>query len=369
MKRIKILQYTGAMNRGGAETLLMNIYRNIDRSKFEFHFITHSKEKSDYDEEIIKLGGKIIYLDKPNLSNLNKFYREFKNIVTKNGPYNAIHTHVQLFNGIVLKAAKNSKINVRISHAHLNGDYNKKNVLRKIYVEFSRYLINKYSTDKISCSYESGLYLYKSRKFTLLNNAIDIEQFRSNNKINILKKELNLDENCKIITHIGTFKKAKNHEFIINVFKLINDLNKNYKLVLVGRGELEEKIKSMVRDLSLENKVFFLGIREDINDILQSSNVFFMPSILEGLPVALVEAQAAGVRCVISDNIPKDCDMGLGLINRLSLSNNISEWVDEITNLSSVNIAFDERKSKIVASGYDLKNNIDFLVNLYSSNN
>lgn len=368
MEKIKILQYTGAMNRGGAETLLMNIYRNIDRSKFEFHFITHSKEKSDYDEEIMQLGGKIIYLDKPNLSNLKKFRYQFKEVTIKNGPYAAIHTHVQLFNGIVLKAAEHSKINVRISHAHLNGDYNKKNALRKLYVNFSKYLINKYSTDKLSCSYESGKYLYESENFTLVNNAIDINQFKFDKKSNKLKEELNLDKDCKIITHIGTFKEAKNHEFIINVFKEINNLNKEYKLVLVGRGELQEKIMEMVKLLSIENEVFFLGVREDINNILQCSNVFFMPSILEGLPVALVEAQAAGVRCVISNNIPKDCDMGLNLINSLSLDDNILEWVNTIINLNSVDIKFDERKRKIVESGYDLKNNIEFLGKLYSRN-
>ena len=154
--KIKVLQYTGAMNRGGAETLLMNLYRNIDRSKFEFHFITHSKEKSDYDDEIIKLGGQVIYLEKPNLKDLKKFSNSFKSIVEKYGPYNAIHAHVQLFNGIVLREAKRNNIKIRVSHAHLNGDYENTNILRKLYRGYSKFLINKNSTNKIACSYKSG---------------------------------------------------------------------------------------------------------------------------------------------------------------------------------------------------------------------
>ena len=112
MEKIKILQYTGAMNRGGAETLLMNIYRNIDRNKFEFHFITHSKDKSDYDDEIIRLGGKVIYIEKPSLKELKVFSKNFKSIVDEFGPYNAIHSHVQLFNGIVLREAKRNNIKI-----------------------------------------------------------------------------------------------------------------------------------------------------------------------------------------------------------------------------------------------------------------
>lgn len=364
--KIKVLQYTGAMNRGGAETLLMNLYRNIDRSKFEFHFITHSKEKSDYDDEIIKLGGQVIYLEKPNLKDLKKFSNSFKSIVEKYGPYNAIHAHVQLFNGIVLREAKRNNIKIRVSHAHLNGDYENTNILRKLYRGYSKFLINKNSTNKIACSYKSGQYLYNSNKFVLLNNAIDINQFKFNEKSNYLKKELELNDSDKIITHIGTFKEAKNHDFIIDIFKELNSINNKYKLILVGRGELEEKIKMKVRDLGLSNKVYFLGVREDIPQILQSTDIFFMPSILEGLPVVLVEAQAAGVPCIISNNIPEKVDMGLGVIKRLNLKDSKEKWIESILNLRQNNVNFSSRKDKIIKNGFDLESNVKFLAKIYS---
>lgn len=368
MEKIKILQYTGAMNRGGAETLLMNIYRNIDRNKFEFHFITHSKYKSDYDDEIIRLGGKVIYLEKPSLKELKVFSKNFKSIVDEFGPYNAIHSHVQLFNGIVLREAKRNNIKIRVSHAHLNGDYAKSNILRSIYIGYSKFLINNNSTNKISCSYESGKYLYNSDKFILLNNAIDINEFKFDNKSNYLKKELNLDEDEKIITHIGTFKEAKNHNFIIDIFKEIRKSNSKYKLVLVGRGELEPKIRYKANELGLSDDIYFLGVREDIPKILQSTDVFFMPSILEGLPVVLVEAQAAGVPCVISKNIPKESDMGLNIIKNLELNDDKEKWIEAIINNNDSKIKFELRKDKIIKNGFDLDNNIKFLSNLYSGN-
>ncbi|HHD2754452.1 TPA: glycosyltransferase family 1 protein, partial [Clostridium perfringens] len=140
MNKVKILQYVSCMNRAGAETLLMNIYRNINREKYEFHFITHTKEKCDYDDEIIALGGKVIYLERPNRNNIKKYKNDLKKIIDKNGPYNAIHSHMQLMNGLILKTAYDIGIKNRISHAHLNGDYKKRSFFRNIYIKYSKYL-------------------------------------------------------------------------------------------------------------------------------------------------------------------------------------------------------------------------------------
>ncbi|MBI6056662.1 glycosyltransferase [Clostridium perfringens] len=366
--KIKVLQYTGAMNRGGAETLLMNLYRNINRDKFEFNFISHSKEKSDYDDEIIKLGGKIIYIDKPSIKDLKKFSRDFNNVIKKYGPYDVIHTHVQLFNGFVLKEAAKNNIKIRVSHAHLNGDYSKSSFFRKIYEVYSKYLINKNSTYKISCSYPSGEYLYNGDDFLLLNNAVDVKQFEFDNKCDALKKELKISSSEKIITHIGTFKEAKNHDFIVDVFKRINEKDKSYKLILVGRGQLEDKIKQKVIDNGLDEYVHFLGVREDIPLILQSTDVFFMPSILEGLPVVLVEAQAAGVKCVISDQIPNQCDMGLGLVKSLSLEkDSIEEWAEEVMNIPHDYLTFEKRKNALLSNGFDLSRNIKVISEIYEN--
>ena len=366
MAKIKVLQYTGAMNRGGAETLLMNIYRNIDRKKFEFHFITHSKEKSDYDEEIKSLGGKIIYLEPANIKYLSKYKKDFHLINEKFGPYDAIHSHVQLMNGLVLKEAKKNNIDIRISHAHLNGDYEKNSVFRNLYRRYSKSLIKKYSKYRLSCSYESGKYLYPGNKFKILNNAIDIEQFKDKGK-GSLRDELGLSKDDIVITHIGTFKEAKNHEFIIDVFKELNNRDKRYKLILVGRGILLKDIKEKVKRLNLDNYVYFLGVREDIPNIFKATDIFFMPSILEGLPVVLVEAQAAGVNCVISTNIPKECDMGIGLINYQSLNSNLNDWVDLILNLNLNFVDFTIREKAIINKGYSLEKNIIFLESLYSN--
>lgn len=367
MSKIKILQYTSSMNRAGAETLLMNIYRNIDREKFEFHFITHYKVKSDYEDEIIKLGGKIIYIDRPRIKTLAKFKKDFKNLVDTYGPYDAVHTHMQLFNSIILKESKRNNIKIRISHAHLNGDYSKSTVFRKIYEKISKHLINKYSNYKMSCSYEAGKYLYNSNDFILLNNAIDINQFRESNNEYFIHNELNLERNTKIITNIARFVPAKNHEFIINIFSEIIKRNNNYRLILVGEGELLYKIKNICEEKKISQYVYFLGVRSDINKILESTHVFFMPSILEGLPVALVEAQAAGIKCVVSNNIPTQCDLGLGIVKSLDLSSSNLDWVESILSNKTNKIDFEIRREKIINSGYDLENNLRVLSKIYES--
>ena len=364
--KVKVLQYSGAMNRGGAETILMNIFRNIDREKFEFHFVTHSKETSDYDQEIIALGGKVIYLNKPNYKDLKTFKKEFKQMINDYGPYDAIHSHVQLFNGLILHEAKKNNIKRRISHAHLNGDYSKSSIIRNIYVHYSKYLIRKNSTEFIACSKDAGKYLYNNADFITMNNAIDVNLFNYDNKSKLLHEEYNLDFDNKIITHIGTFKSAKNHEYIIEVFNELIKRDNKWRLFLVGDGELKDKIVNKTRLYNLGDYVYFLGKREDIPHILQSTDVFIMPSILEGLPVVLVEAQAAGVPCIISNNIPTSCDLGLGLVKVLDLKDNLGYWCNEILKQNGNKIDFKTRKIAIKNSGYDLKKNIDLLENLYT---
>lgn len=365
----KILQYVGGMNRAGAETLIMNIFRNFDREKYEFHFIKHIKEKCDYDEEILTLGGKLIYLDTPKVKKINRYKNDFKKIVQENGPYDAIHTHMQLMNGLVLKTAYECGIKNRISHAHLNGDYGKNSFLREVYRKYSKYLIKKYATKKIACSIESGNYLYEGRDFILLNNAIDLEKFNDNGKYRrYLNEEFELENNIKIITHVGRFVKEKNHKLIINVFSKLLENNKNYRLFLCGDGPLRGEIEEKVKKLNIKEYVYFLGVRDDINKILLGSDLYFMPSILEGLPVALVEAQAAGCECLISKNIPKDGDLGIGIVKFLELSETLESWVEEVKRkINNEKVDFDIRKNKIMESGFDLNKNIEILEKIYSN--
>lgn len=368
--KYKILQYVGCMNRAGAETLLMNIYRNIDRDKYEFHFITHTKEKCDYDDEILNLGGKLIYLERPKLLNKRKYRKNLKSIIDNNGPYDAIHTHMQLMNGLILKTAREVGINNRISHAHLNGDYSESSLIRKMYRKYSKYLIKKCSTKNIACSINSGKYLYEGREFILFNNAIDLNKFDDSGIYKrYLNEEFNLNNDIKIITNIGRFVEAKNHKFIIEVFANLIENNDKYRLFLCGDGPLKKDMENKVKELKLEEYIFFLGVRDDINKILLGTDLYFMPSILEGLPVALVEAQAAGCQCLISKNIPKECDLGIGIVNFLDLSDSIKIWVESIEKVSNTKkINFDSRKAKIIKNGFCLKDNVELLERIYANN-
>lgn len=361
----KILQYTGGMNRAGAETLIMNIYRNFDRDKYEFHFISHFKGKCDYDDEIAKLGGKIIYIDSPRLNNLLDYKKDLINIFRTYGPYDAIHCHVQLFNGLILKLANDENINIRISHAHSNSDCKNKGFFRDIYKNISMNLIEKYSTTRLACSSEAGINLYKKNKFLIFKNCIDLKKYNCSRGSN-LRKELNISDKEKIILHVGRFVELKNHKFILRVFKKLLLKEKKYKLLLVGDGKLFEDIKDKVDELKLNKNVYFLGVRNDIENIMLNSDLYFMPSILEGLPVSLIEAQAAGLPCIISNNISKECDIGLNLINRLSLDDDLEVWVDSILKSIKPKLDYLEKKEAFNNSGFSLEKNIEFLEELYS---
>ncbi|HHD2754520.1 TPA: glycosyltransferase, partial [Clostridium perfringens] len=225
------------------------------------------------------------------------------------------------------------------------------------------------STKNIACSIESGKYLYDGRDFILLNNAIDLNNFNDNEKDKrYLREEFGLSNDIKIITHIGRFVEAKNHEFIVNTFSELIKKEKNYRLFLCGDGSLKKRIEEKVNELNIEKYVYFLGVRNDINKILLGTDLYFMPSILEGLPVALVEAQAAGCECLISKNIPKGSDLGIGIVDFLELNDDLETWIKEFKRkINNKKIDFSIRKNKIIESGFDLNKNIEILEETYSN--
>ena len=366
--KTKILQYVGGMNRAGAETLLMNIYRNTDREIYQFDFIYHTKEKCDYDDEILALGGRIIYLERPSIMNLNKYRSEFKNIVDEYGPYNTIHSHIQLMNGFVLDAASRANIKVRVSHSHLNGDYNKSNVIRNIYRKHAKSLIKKNSTNNLACSENAGKYLYDGRPFEVINNAVDLSSFNFRKEYDkYLNETLNIDNELKIITHIGRFVDAKNHKFIIEIMSELVKLDKGYRLVLCGDGPNRPDVEELIKTYGIEEYVYLLGIRSDINKILLSTDIFLMPSILEGLPVVLVEAQAAGCECVISKNIPNECDMHIGIVEFMSLEESATMWAKKIVTTKCEKIDFEIIRNKMQEANYDLLKNVEHLEEIYTT--
>ena len=365
----KILHITGAMNVGGTETMLINLYRKINND-ITFHFISYSNKEAYYDKEVESLGGEIIRLKAPNEVGFIKAINDIRKVIRENVPYDAVHTHMMFNCGVAMIAAYLEEIKVRVSHAHTTADISS-SLLRKFYVFVMRILIRIFSTDFLACSNSAGKYLFgnnilKNKKYRILPNYIDYEKFINYNSKTSLREELRLNKEDLLICHIGRFITAKNHKFLIDITKEMVLLNNNIKLILVGIGDEEENIRKKVDRLDLSNNVYFLGIRGDIPYILKSIDLFILPSISEGLGLVLLEAQSSKVPCLVSEAIQNEVDLGLNLITQIKLDKGSEVWANKALNIiekkQSINV--DIMKS-IQKKGYDLNSILKNLMSVY----
>ncbi|PAV31549.1 capsular biosynthesis protein [Virgibacillus profundi] len=367
-KPIKVLHVVGAMNRAGTETMLMNIYRNIDHEKIQFDFISYGKEEADYDQEIKKMGGKVIKL--PKTTSLRALYRVMKEY----GPYHAVHSHTLFHSGIANTAALLAGVKIRIAHAHTTLD-NSDSFTRKAYIRFMRLIINSFSTDLLACSNGAGSYLFGEKALNRINysyfpNAIDYEQFLQTpgTDVKSFKVEEGLGNNI-VIGHVGRFIEAKNHSFLLEIMKSMIKKDASVKLLLVGDGDLRKQIEEKAKNEGIHENIRFTGIRSNIATAMQSMDVFVFPSLYEGLGLVLLEAQASGVPCVVSEAIQPEADINIGLVTKLSLADGADIWADKILEVAAKR---ERNITKIIdgfeQSGYSLRSGILALMNIYQTN-
>ena len=269
---------------GGVESVVMNYYRNIDRDKIQFHFLCDEDSTDIPYDEIEKLGGKVIVI--PPYQKLFKYQKELYKIFKENN-YKIVHSHINALSVFPLRIAKKAKIPVRIAHSHSTSNKKewKKNLIKDVLRPFSKIYANQF----FACTEHAGKWLFgkkvlERKELNVINNAIDLKKFEFNEKIREdLRKELGIKEDTIVIGHIGRFMKQKNHEFLIDVFeKAIKEYN-DICLVLIGQGPLENKIREIVKEKRIEDKVIFLGQRNDVNKLYQAMDVFVLPSLYEGL--------------------------------------------------------------------------------------
>lgn len=329
-KPIRVAHIIGKWLGGGVEAVVMNYYRHIDHSKIQFDFICDEDSVNIPYEEIEKLGGKVILI--PPYQKIFKYQKELRKVL-KDGEYKIVHSHINTLSVFPLYAAKRVGVPVRIAHSHstTNKKEWKKNLLKQILRPFSK----KYATYYMCCSELAGRWLfgdkaYDEGKVYLLNNAIDLDKFKYDEKIRSNKrKELGINDDTLVIGHIGRFVAQKNHTFLIDIFNEIHKKNKNSLLMLVGQGPLMNKIQEKVNNLGLKDSVIFLGQRSDVNELYQAMDVFILPSLYEGLPVVGVEAQASGLLCFLSDDMTKETKF-LESTVFMSLSSTAEEWANNI---------------------------------------
>lgn len=375
-KPIRILQVLGSMDLGGAETMIMNYYRNIDNSKIQFDFLLHRKEKGAYDDEILKLGGKIFYVPSINPLHFYKYIKSLNAFFKEHSEYRIVHSHLNSLSVFVLNAAKKT-CNVRIAHSHIaitpikiSSFFNKRqsisNNIKDIIHLLLRRSLKKSASHYFACGKQAGEWMFGKKLMKdvlIINNAIDISKFSyTPEKALVSKQSFNLENNF-VIGHIGRFHDQKNHTFILKVFKELKKINDKSKLLLIGTGHLQSKIKEESQSLNISDHVLFLGARTDIPEVLLSIDIFLFPSLFEGLPVTLIEAQASGLKIFSSNNVAKEVEM-TNLLEFISLENTPKEWA-QIINKNSV---YNRKKQEKALESYDIAYNAEKLKTFYLKN-
>lgn len=332
---IHVLQVVNAADRGGAETMAMNLYRNINRNEIQFGFTNHSGRKAAYDDEIEALGGEIFKLPKFKGYNYGAYVKAWRQLLREHPEYKIIHIHNYNIAGIVSRIAREEGVLVRITHSHstrLNLPWLKKCVFHLLHSSMM-----KNSTDFFSCGVNAGRFMFGKHNFTVVSNGLDTSRFLFNPKVReSLRQQLGVDEFTKVYGHVGSFRTPKNHTFLINIFKEIHRIDSSARLVLIGSGELLDAIHNQTKQLGLEDSVIFLGQQSNVNQWLSALDVFIMPSLWEGLPVSVVEAQCAGLPCVISDVIDHDVNL-TGHVKFIRLDLSAQYWANEIMSIKPTN--------------------------------
>lgn len=283
-EKIIVAHIMGKWNGGGVESVVMNYYKNIDRNRIQFHFLCDEDSTDIPYEEIEKLGGKVIVI--PPYQKLFKYQKELYRIFKENN-YKIIHSHINALSVFPLRIAKKAGVPIRIAHSHSTSNKKewKKNILKMILRPFSKLYANNY----FACTEYAGKWLFgkkvvERKELNVINNAIDLKKFEFNeNTREDLRKELGIKEDVLVIGHVGRFMKQKNHEFLIDVFEKAIKQDDNIYLILVGQGPLEDKIKEMAKEKGIEDKILFLGQRNDVNKLYQAMDIFVLPSLYEGL--------------------------------------------------------------------------------------
>jgi len=352
---IRILHIVPALDGGGIENLLLNYYTHMDRSRFTFDFIVHGKNIGVL-EPIFEGMGSMVFHIPTKREGIVKNLLAMKHIID-GGNYDIVHAHQGAIGAFPMFFAKRAGVKGRITHSHMA--YMHESRLRGLVNRVLLPYLKMYSTDWFACSSDAGSSLWgaeavQSGKVHTMNNAIDVDKFTFSSEVrNNVRKELHM-EGKFVIGCVGRLSFEKNHEFLISIFCDIHEKDRDARLCLVGRGELENDIREQVQKLGLNDAILFLGVRNDVPQLLQAMDVFVLPSRYEGLGIAYIEAQAAGLVCFGSDLVvPREAAV-TDLMHYISLEESPEHWASEVMKLKTGS-ARRNTKDEISSKGYEIR--------------
>lgn len=349
---VRVLQVYPQMNNAGTERVIFNLYENIDTVLVQFDFLV--ERPGELDKKICSMGGKIYYLYSENRK---KYYSDLLVFFRKHPEYLVIHTHTHARMDIVLKAAKKCGIPCRIAHSH-----NARNDLSKAaaFVKgMTSIPLELYANYFFACSSNAAKWLFphKVNECKVLYNGIRLEDYLFKAECRqMVRNSLGIPEDAFVMIHVGRFAKQKNHEFLVQILKNYTSIDSsNWKMLLVGEGPLEDMIKKQIEETGLSEHVMFLGSRMDVNQLYSAADLFLFPSLHEGLGIVVIEAQASGVYCIVSDAVPTEADMEVDLLLTESLGVPAKEWADKIFKVRGNTRNRVDKTKEILNGKYNIK--------------
>lgn len=361
----RVVHYFGSLNRGGAESMIMNLYRNFEREKVQFDFVVNETlSPYAYEKEIEGLGGRIYYLPALSPGNLWVYGRKWRELLINHPEWKIIHIHHTSIAFLSIPIAKRLG-RITIAHSHTAGsDQSLKSKLKIA----SRYPVRHLADHLFSCSVPASQWMFgnQSSRAHILNNAINTHTFLpDSNTRKHIRELMGFNSSHTIIGHVGRFIKVKNHAFMLEVLKVIVEKDSNVIMILIGDGSLKPNIMKQAEDMKLSGNIRFTGIRSDIADLMQGMDAFIFPSLYEGLPVTLIEAQASGLPCLVSDTVSKDVKL-TECIEFMSLDTPVEVWATRLLEMATQK----ERRNtqtELSEAGYNVQDNTKWLQNFYLS--
>lgn len=322
---IRVLHVLQRMEAGGTQAFLMNLYRNIDRSKVQFDFLVEYSEKQFYDDEIEALGGRVYRSTFREDKNLPRFIAFLRDFFDRHREYRVVHCHAYTIGYFVLKEAERAGITVRIAHSHNN---NMSGVTKPLKIVM-RSLFSVHANRFMACSDEAGKFLFGDRDFTVVKNAIDVDRFAFDGAVRAeVRNELELGDSL-LVGNVGRLHHQKNQLFLLDVFKEVVELRDDAKLLLVGNGPMRDEIMAKATSAGVADRVILLSNRSDMDRLYQAMDVFVLPSLYEGLGIVAIESQSAGLSTICSDGVAEDANVS-PLFSRMSLEDSPKAWAEAV---------------------------------------
>lgn len=368
MAKIKVLHVLMWFEQGGIENFIMNVFRRIDRLKFQFDFALIKKEKGVFDDEIKKLGGNIYYFETEEKT-LKNYRNSLKKIIKEHGDYDVIHSHCYYFSGYILKIAKQCGVNIRVAHSHETLKGHKLTLKRKLYEKVMRYLIKRNATNMLSCSDLAGKYVFgESAGYQVLYNGIDAQRFSYNENTRLaVRAKLNISENETLLLNVGRFAHQKNHGFILDVFETLLKQYYNVKLLLIGDGALKSHVVQRIQANNYEDKVIIMSNIKNVEDYYNAADIFILPSHYEGMPIVGVEAQSSGLYTLFSNKITNEVNI-TDLASFISLDDGVDAWADKIEKLIGLKIDRNNYFKTIQCTPFEITQTVKDLCEVYCGN-